>query len=218
MDRTNSHIASYLNPVFQAARTQESCVLLEVGIGIGDMYRHLSSIPGYSYLGFDGSLEVCRNASHNQKAVVYSRLPQFPLKPSSLNVIYFSHVIEHLFDYRTVVQTLSRMGMALKPNGRLIVLFPEYGSWKDDFYEIDYTHNFPMGIRRMRQLATDVGFEVERWTDYCGPYLGISGRAFGLFGKLLPLRTLAALAPKGLGRLRRSSFIFNRNLLFVLRR
>lgn len=218
VNAANKRIGRRLKKTFASSRSGDTGTLLEVGVGIGDMYPHLSSVDGYEYVGLDGSMAVCRSSEPGARRIICALLPDLPVRTGSVDVIYFSHVIEHLFDYPTVLKTLENMRRALSPSGSLVVLFPDYASWGSDFFEIDYTHNFPMGLRRMRQLAADAGFDIEWWTDYCGPYLGFMGRVFGALGRLLPLRPAAAAFPRTLGRLRQSSYVFDRNLLCVLRK
>lgn len=190
-------------------------ILLEIGIGQGEMQRCLRELPGYTYTGLDYNYGIC-NRLRAGNTNVNAALPFVPLKPQSVSVVYCSHVIEHLFDYKTALEFLNEAHRILKDHGVLILLFPDYASWKTDFFEIDYSHNFPMGSRRMFQMAIDTGFEVTKWIDYSGPFLGWKGRLFSGIGKIVPLNLLYNLNPVKFYGLKKSKYFLNRNFLFVL--
>jgi SAM-dependent methyltransferase len=214
---SNNSIIKYLHSEF-INDDSETRKLLEIGIGQGDMKEKLQILPGHVYLGMDINFGICANFLKGSALNINAALPVLPLKEKSVDVVYLSHVIEHLFDYSTVLKFLQESNRVLSDDGRLIILFPDYDSWQIDFEDVDYSHNFPMTARRMEQLSADSGFKIKKWTDYCGIGTGLKGRLFSLMGKMIPFRLIYSLNPPKFYKWRKSAYAFNRNLIFVLQK
>lgn len=191
-------------------------ILLEIGLGQGDMIPRFRNIKNITAFGMDLNLGICAALNTQPGTTLQAKLPLLPLTKNSLDWIYMSHVIEHLGNYAAALQFLAQARQTLKVSGKIAVLFPDYLSWQEDFADVDYSHDFPMTLRRMQSLARDEGFQVEAAYDYTGGWFGWSGRLFGFVGRLLPLRTLHALAPLRLQTLRKARYTFHRNWLVIL--
>ena len=49
---------------------------------------------------------------------------------------------------------------ALRPDGVLFVVVPDYLKERTFFWDVDYTHNFVTTERRVKQLFNDGGFDI----------------------------------------------------------
>lgn len=214
LDVLNKNIVRYLSSFLHACPKGN---LLEVGIGQGDMQKKLALFDGFRYAGLDLNWNICSSVKVNDSNV-NALVPFLPFRNDSFSLIYCSHVLEHLSDYRTALRFLAESRRTLRSGGLLVLLFPDYASWKTDFFEVDYSHCFPVGVRRMHQMAQDSEFQIVGWSDYCGPYIGFGGRVFSFFGKLIPFGLLFWLFPKGFFKFRKSGYVFNKNLIFVLKK
>lgn len=213
----NSNLLVYVKQSLTLPGVPKKGLLLEIGVGQGDMQEKLCTLDQFKYIGFDYNYTIC-NTHNKTRRNINASIPYFPIKDKTIAVVYCSHVIEHLQDYRTVLAFLNEVSRTMSDNGIFFLLFPDYDSWKEDFFEIDYSHSFPMGSRRMMQLANDSGFDVVRWIDYNGPYLGVKGRVISFIAKLLPLKFLYKINPVRFYSFRKTMCGFNRNLLFVLKK
>ena len=94
--------------------------------------------------------------------IVEAKIPPFPTNDEwkNFDVIMFSHVMEHFSDYETVLTVLEESGKQLNDNGIVIVFFPDYLDYKEDFFSCDYSHAFIITLRRMMQLFNDTHFQV----------------------------------------------------------
>lgn len=94
--------------------------------------------------------------------IVETKVPPFPADEgwSNFDIVIFSHVMEHFQDYETVLKVLEDTGNRLSPDGIVIVFFPDYLDYKEDFFSCDYSHAFILTLRRMQQLFNDTHFNV----------------------------------------------------------
>lgn len=153
----------------------------------------------WRYVGIEAGEEVASDLRSRGLDIIHSQVPPLPVPPASYDLIYSAHVIEHLRSGYEVAELLSDCRRALKPGGRLILVYPDATIWGRLFWEADYTHHWPASRRRLRQVADDVGL---RWIDSLNLTLGLSGRLGAViraFGCLIPWR-VAGLLPMPVAR------------------
>jgi len=199
-------------------KTNSVNIVLEIGIGQGEVCKLLKVNENIRYIGLDINYNICHANNINNCPNIQARIPIIPLGDNRVDMIYMSHVIEHLGSYDVILEFFKEVTRVLKPDGHLILLFPDYLSWKQDFFDIDYSHNFPMTIKRLQNMAKDGALEICRITDYCGPFMGWKGRLFKMAGKLFPFKTIYSLDPVKFNKLRKSGYVFNTNILAVLKK
>lgn len=85
------------------------------------------------------------------------------------DVVWMSHVLEHAPDHVAAREMLSNAVKRLSQNGRVVVVSPDYLSWKKHFFDVDATHGYPTTVRTVAQLMQDVGLTV---TSTCLHRLG----------------------------------------------
>lgn len=176
--------------------------ILEIGLGGGEMHRHFLEFS--KTVGQDIAHEGLKHAEI--KAPI--SLPEICYR-YNWNTIYCAHVLEHLPNRDVVVRTLENMYMLSEKGARIIITVPDYLSWRNDFWDVDYTHTIPFTIRRMEQIASETGYRIVARNVICGWFIGWPARILHAVNKILPWR---ALHP----RLRRAGYTLNRDLLFVL--
>lgn len=215
LNAVNRRIIGWIAPYL---KTNFLNVVLEIGIGQGEICKLMRNRDNIQYIGLDINYNICHANRINDCPNIQSKIPAIPIKDRQVDMIYMSHVIEHLGSYDMILDFFKEVRRVLKPDGYLVLLFPDYLSWKQDFYNIDYSHNFPMTIKRLQNLAKDGELEICRLTDYCGPFLGWKGRLFKCAGKMFPFKTAYALNPVKFSELRKSGYVFNTNIIAVLKK
>jgi SAM-dependent methyltransferase len=101
------------------AAVPQTC--LEVGPGQGQTLRNLRAI-GWSTIGLDTDPEAARTAAAISGCEVrVGTLVGADLPASSFDLVFMSHVVEHLPDLRP---SLDRAFALLTPGGRLVMLYP----------------------------------------------------------------------------------------------
>lgn len=152
--------------------TIRSC--LEIGLGRCDFYLILPE-PIRStlrYIGIEPSQSLGVWGHTNGILVIRSFIPPIPTRSESFDMVYMSHVIEHLGDFQTLRHALEEIHRVLKPGGHLIVAFPDYLHYQEDFYEMDYSHQYPITLHRCRTLLYDSHFQIVRSAYYNGNFFG----------------------------------------------
>jgi|GEM_PF-4833785 len=190
--------------------------LLEIGLGQGDMLQFFRKQPNVKYFGMDLNHSICKAFNTVPGTNVRASLPQLPFADQSFDLIYLSHVIEHLGNYANALLFLEEAARCLKPQGQLVVLFPDYISWQEDFFSIDYSHDLPMTYSRIDRLANDAGMHIQAAIDYAGGWFGWKGRLFSTLGHFLPLRLVHAISPVRFAALRKARYALHRNWVILL--
>lgn len=150
-----------MNIVYFILREYFHGKVLDVGCGLG---RHLMLMPEGSF-GID--LYPNKELSGKYEILIHDINNGLPFKDESFDVIFGSHILEHLVSPYKILKEFHR---CLKWDGRLIVGVPNPGCIYFDFYELTeesdwsehlYSWNLKQGIR----FITNCGFEVE--DTYC---------------------------------------------------
>ncbi len=109
------------------AESGESGPVLDVGCG-GGLFLRLLADRGAPVLGLDLSLGATRVAWHqNAIPAICSWLPNAPLPDESCSVVTMFHVLEHLHDPASFLDSARRI---LKPDGRLVIQVPNAACWQ----------------------------------------------------------------------------------------
>ncbi len=148
--------------------------VLEIGVGMGDFHRHLNlNISNVDYIGIEGSRELAVSAQKRRETIIESMIPPLPIKSGTVSLVYMSHVIEHFDSFQTVLHVLSEFHRILEPNGLVVIAFPDYNYYKNNFYEMDYSHQYPVTRYRAETLLQDTCFEILWSGFYQGHFKGI---------------------------------------------
>lgn len=79
---------------------------------------------------------------------------KFPCYDSDYDIVFSKSVIEHIYNPDHFIKECKRV---LKPNGKLILLSPDWITQQNVFYE-DHTHVHPYTTTSMRDMLTMYGF------------------------------------------------------------
>jgi SAM-dependent methyltransferase len=183
--------------------------LLEIGPGDGFIARASRALPASRYVGLEGSPIGAAALAEQGFDVRTHRIPPMPPDLGRFDVVYASHLIEHLPGPEAVLGFLEGCREVLGPGGRVALVYPDARWMRMDFWDCDYTHQWPSTPRRVEHAAEDAGFAVEA-THHCCLHLR-GARALALRGlmKLYPQRALSAVDRE------RSDFWYRGKLLFA---
>ncbi|MCW5980001.1 MAG: class I SAM-dependent methyltransferase [Bryobacteraceae bacterium] len=140
-------------------------LVVDVGCG-GGLFLRLLKDRGYKVVGIDFSLAAAGFAwEHNKVPAICGSLSSAPLPAESCAVITMFHVLEHLFDPASNLQSAHNL---LHPEGRLVVQVPNAASWQflllgENWSGADVPrHLWNFRARDLEILLDRCGFEVAR--------------------------------------------------------
>jgi SAM-dependent methyltransferase len=143
-----------------SGRAGEAC--LEVGPGQGQMLANLKRI-GWHSVGLDIDPAAAAIAERMSGCEVkVGSLLTCDLEPCSFDMVYMSHVVEHLPD---LLESLTRCLLLLKPLGRLVLVYPNRDGLTAKYYERyscvwDPPRHLVLPPKEaMVRLLSNVGFE-----------------------------------------------------------
>lgn len=135
---------------------------LEIGCGDGFMLNSLKSM-GWEVTGIERTEEV---ASHARDVfginVVSKGIEHLPKKPT-FDLIFFFNSLEHMADPLSMVKECT---FRLKPNGKLIIMVPNFDSWQSRFAGAKWVHLDPprhlchFNQESISNMFKSVGFTV----------------------------------------------------------
>jgi len=163
--------------------------LLEVGPGFG-YFAQICKDHGINYMGIEMNANAADALTDLGYNVICSTIPPFPHLDKKVDVIWMSHVLEHSPDYIAAREILGAAYEKLSPGGCLVIICPDYLSWKQHFYDIDWSHGFPVTLKRLCQVISDVGFGITFSTHHTATLINGLGSFLHLLIKLIPVRVL----------------------------
>jgi SAM-dependent methyltransferase len=140
--------------------------ILEIGHGRGkfaDMLHALALPKSIQYFGIEANPSLAEAGIRKGYNVICTKSPPLPAGEqwSNFSCIYMAHVLEHFINYEVAATILTQISSALAPDGYFVLLFPDYTDYHDDYYNVDYSHEYPLTRRRVRDLLADTGFTVQ---------------------------------------------------------
>lgn len=170
---------------------------LEIGPGKGDFCEFWLS-QGGSITAMEANSVMGQELTGKGVRVVEAFAPPLPFEPAEFDVVVASHVIEHMPTVTKAVELVEEMTRVCKPGGVVCIVAPDIRSWKFDFWNADYTHNYVTSSRRLEQLFFNSGLKVESSILMSGPFVGFRKVIFNFIAMCLP------------SSLRGAGFLFNK--------
>jgi len=159
-------------------------IVLDVGCG-GGLFLGMLAQSGVKVMGLDFSLDAAGVAWRKQHVpAVCASLSHAPFAPASCAVVTMFHVLEHLYDPNTYVESARDL---LQPNGRLVIQVPNASSWQFLMLGENWS-----GLDIPRHLLTFRASDLEVLLDRCGlepvryKYFSLRDNPAGLATSLAP--------------------------------
>jgi SAM-dependent methyltransferase len=187
--------------------------IVEIGPGFGGI-GSLIDLSECRYSMIETHPEITKFLKSKGFDVCRAHVPPLPIQTSSLNLVYASHVLEHMPDPCTALQFVQDIYRVLVPSGLLILVVPDYLDFGKAFWDADYTHTFPVTKRRLLQVLRDGQFDNVDLHFLYGPLKGSLGSLISFFTKFIP-PNISLLSPKWQTRLERFSLSWKKNICAV---
>lgn len=144
-------------------RNKKTIEVLELGVGKGYFAQacftynenHDTQIR---YSAFDRNKDMLDNLANYSKTIktFSGELPDLPIKPAKkFDVVYCAFVIEHLKNGLEVYEVINNIKKILKDDGLIIFFTPNALNQGFEFYNIDYTHQYPTTARNVTMAFND---------------------------------------------------------------
>lgn len=143
--------------------------VLELGVGKG-YFADICAEEKHEYFGIEASDSACGGLVEKGLHVTQCLVPPIPFESRKFDLVYASHLLEHLPNSEKVYELLKEVYRVLSKDGVLAVVFPNYISMGREFWNCDYTHIYPTTERRIDQLLHDAGFSHIETVRFSGHY------------------------------------------------
>lgn len=167
--------------------------VLEIGPGDGFVARAARDLPAGRYVGLEASSVGAAALREEGFDVRQVRVPPFPDDLGTFDLVYASHLVEHLPGPDAVLAFLAASRAVLRPGGRLALVYPDARWMRFDFWDCDYTHQWPSTPRRVEQAGRDAGFAVDATHHCCLHLRGAPALALRTLMRLYPQRALSSV-------------------------
>ncbi|MBL7196620.1 MAG: class I SAM-dependent methyltransferase [Candidatus Omnitrophica bacterium] len=131
--------------------------LLEIGPG-GGAFVEAATKEGIKYFGVENCEVLANSLKEKALNVISEEFCDATFEDKKFDIIYLSHVIEHVDTRFEAVNLISTCYKKLKEGGIIMINAPNVLSHKFDFWLADYTHNFVTTPLRVKTLLIDCGF------------------------------------------------------------
>lgn len=148
--------------------------VLEIGPGNGYFAKYFSK-KNISYTCYEPN-EKIRSSLSNLGVIIRSEYaPPILEADNSFDVVVISHVLEHMPSSEIAFQLISETYRVLREGGILILFCPDARSWKQDFFDVDYTHSFITTPNRVRSILDDNRFHIVKMRSIFGCFGSFPG-------------------------------------------
>lgn len=142
----------------QQIKDIKSTKILEVGVGFG-YFAKIARVSGYRYVGVEMNKKLASSLRNQGFKVIRRAVPPFPKEPE-VGTIWLSHLLEHCATFLEARDLVGKAYEALKPGGHIVIIGPDFLSWKQQFWDDHWSHGFPTTLRNCTQMLKDVGFSL----------------------------------------------------------
>jgi cyclopropane fatty-acyl-phospholipid synthase-like methyltransferase len=164
-------------------KLQQGETILEIGCGRGEFAAECRR-RGYEYTGIEPSASLAQSLAERGYHVIKQEVPKINVSDNKFDLIHSMDLVEHLLTYEQVLAFLLDCQRALKPNGHISIIAPNYSTLKESFFEYDYQHSFPTTEYRIVSLVQDCGFRVVRRAKFLFAF-GLKGSYKTYFDRAL---------------------------------
>jgi len=172
----SGHDSQYGSRVKSFYRTLKSLVdaipqrgsrVLDVGTA-GGAFLDAATRYGYDAVGLEPSRYLVEQGRKRGLNIEQGTIDTNPLKPGSFDLVCLWDVIEHLTDPKGA---LSKIRTLLKPDGVLLINFPDIGTWQaklagQRFWWILSVHLHHFTRKTIAEICRRTGFETFRFQRY----------------------------------------------------
>jgi SAM-dependent methyltransferase len=143
-----------------------SSTVLDLGAGYCEFINNVSA---QRKMALDLNPDAKLRANENVELILHDCSLPWPVPENSIDVVFTSNFLEHLFDKATVVETAKQAFRALKPGGRILCLGPNVRFVGGAYWDY-FDHHVALTERSVSEVLEQAGFVVEEAIDRFLPY------------------------------------------------
>lgn len=145
--------------------------VLEIGTGLGWVAEQIIR-SGHQYVGVEPTTTL-RNAALQRLSqsslstpILDCSLPSLTgVQRDSFTHVIASHVLEHASNSSEALAWLEAMRNCLAPNGKLLIVCPNYMDLRRWFFDVDRTHQWVSTTSRIVSLGEELGLRIVEQKD-----------------------------------------------------
>jgi 2-polyprenyl-3-methyl-5-hydroxy-6-metoxy-1,4-benzoquinol methylase len=146
--------------------------VFDLGCGWGEFINHISAQTKYA---MDLNPDAKDHLSQDVLFINQSCSEPWNLDNESIDVVFTSNFLEHLFNKGDVVKTVSEAFRCLKPGGLIICLGPNIKYTGGSYWDF-FDHYIPLTEASIAELLTLTGFRVKTCIPKFLPYTMSDGK------------------------------------------
>lgn len=190
--------------------------ILEIGPGRGDL-ADLFLAEGIEYHAVEANHRLAAALEQRGARVRRALAPPLPPFEEKFDLVLMVNVMEHMSSMEQALEIAQQVRDVLKPGGRFLIHSPDYLSWRQHFFNCDFSHNYVTTRRRLTQLLINAGYDGISSAYLSGPFQGWGAVLLAAFASHMPFGGLAALFPDSgwVAKLYKLQLTFSRRVVIV---
>jgi SAM-dependent methyltransferase len=190
--------------------------ILEIGPGRGE-FAELCLGQKMEYHAIEPNAGLAESLRHKGAHVICARVPPLPALDRKFDLAVMVNVMEHMSSLEQALDIACQIRRVLNPGGKFLIHAPDYLSWRGQFFNCDFSHNYVTTRRRLDQLLVNAGYSDIRSGYMSGPFRGAAAVLVSAVASRMPFGALEALSPGCpiCSRLYKLQLTFSRRVLIV---
>jgi SAM-dependent methyltransferase len=190
--------------------------ILEIGPGRGE-FADLCLARKMEYHAIEPNAGLAEALRHKGADVVCARVPPLPALNRKFDLAVMVNVMEHMNGLEQALDTACQIRQVLNPGGKFLIHAPDFLSWRGQFFNCDFSHNYVTSRRRLDQLLVNAGYDDIRSGYMSGPFRGAAAVVLSSIASRMPFGALEALWPHCpvCSRLYKLQLTFSRRVLIL---
>ncbi|MEN6337621.1 MAG: class I SAM-dependent methyltransferase [Phycisphaerales bacterium] len=181
--------------IFAFAGIPSGGSVLEIGPGRGE-FAELCLARKLQYYAVEPNPGLAESLRGRGANVVCARVPPLPALDRKFDAVVMINVMEHMNGLEQALDISCQIRQVLKPGGKFVIHCPDYLSWRANFFNCDFSHNYVTTRRRLDQLLVNAGYADTRSRYLSGPFIGPGAVILAAIASRMPFGALEALFPR----------------------
>jgi SAM-dependent methyltransferase len=149
-------------------------IVLDLGCGYGEFINNVQAAKKYA---MDLNPDSVNHAADDVELILHDCSTAWPVPASSLDVVFTSNFLEHLFDKQQVMNTLRNAFESLRPGGRIVAIGPNIKHLPGEYWDF-FDHLVPLTELSLSEALVAAGFQIEECCGRFLPYTMSEGRKY----------------------------------------
>ena len=151
-----------------------SDTVLDLGSGYCEFINNIRASKKFA---MDLNPDAREHASQDVELILHDCSVTWPIPLESLDVVFTSNFLEHLFDKSQVMETLRNAFASLRPGGRLVAIGPNIKYLPGAYWDF-FDHLVPLTELSLSEALVAAGFTVDECHGRFLPYTMSEGRQY----------------------------------------